>query len=349
MSAGDTYLTEIREQPEALRRLLAHAGELEAVAGYLQERSQGVVRLVGHGSSNNAAAYGVYAFGLLADWAAVRASMSLAVYYGADRVFEQVPVIAVSQSGQTPDVVSYVERARERGAPTVALTNDEDSELGSAAELVVGLRAGREAAVAATKTYTNQLAALALVAGYLGGRGNEVVEALAGVAERTEAALPELQASAARLAVPFTFVGRMLVIGRGVEYATACEIALKLTETCRVAAEPMTTTALAHGPVAALDPLFPVWAIATADPVLPTVQAAVARVRETGAAIVASGSAAERLDGATYYLPTPASPLEVLSPLLSVLPGQLFSYGLALAKGFDPDRPEGLTKITRAP
>jgi glucosamine--fructose-6-phosphate aminotransferase (isomerizing) len=151
------------------------------------------------------------------------------------------------------------------------------------------------------------------------------------------------------LAEPLAYVGRMVVIGRGVELATAREVALKLKETCRVAAEALTATDLAHGPVAALDELFPVWAIASGDAMLPAVQTAVARARESAALVVASGSAADRIEGAAYVLRTPAPPLPLLSPLLSVLPGQLFASVLAQAKGLDPDRPAGLSKVTMAP
>jgi glucosamine--fructose-6-phosphate aminotransferase (isomerizing) len=140
----------------------------------------------------------------------------------------------------------------------------------------------------------------------------------------------------------------MFVVGRGLEFATAREIALKLLETCRVAAEPLTATDLAHGPVAALDPLFPVWAIASADETLPAVLEAAARVRETGATLIASGSAARRIEGAAYVIPTPEPASPLLAPLLSVVPGQLFAWALAQAKGLDPDRPARLTKVTLA-
>src|SRR6185503_19080520 len=119
-------------------------------------------RLVGHGTSDNAASYGIYAFGLLPGWTALRDSISLAVYYGADVDVSDSVVIALSQSGRTPDVVAYVERARTRGALTVALTNEPDSDLDRAAEIVLSLAAGPERAVAATKTYVNELAGLAL-------------------------------------------------------------------------------------------------------------------------------------------------------------------------------------------
>ncbi len=140
----------------------------------------------------------------------------------------------------------------------------------------------------------------------------------------------------------------MFVIGRGVEFATAREIALKLLETCRVAAEPLTATDLAHGPVAALDALFPVWTIASGDEMLPAVLEGAARAKEAGATLIASGNAAGSVAGADYVLsvPAPASPL--LAPLLSVVPGQLFAWALARTKGLDPDEPRGLSKVTLA-
>ena len=140
----------------------------------------------------------------------------------------------------------------------------------------------------------------------------------------------------------------MFVIGRGIEFATAREIALKLLETCRVAAEPLTATELAHGPVAALDPLFPVWAIASDDETLPAVVEAAERIRAAGATLVASGDAADAIAGAAYVLPCRSPPSPLLSPLLSVVPGQLFAWALAHAKGLDPDRPGGLSKVTLA-
>jgi glucosamine--fructose-6-phosphate aminotransferase (isomerizing) len=306
------------------------------------------VRLVAHGSSDNAASYGVYAFGLLPGWTALRDSISLTVYSGARIDMRGSLVVGISQSGQTPDVVEYVTRARAAGALTVALTNAPDSDLGRAAEAVLPLAAGPELSIAATKTYLNTLGALALLAAHAAGRGEEFARGIAAVADLLEDAIPSLERQVAELAVSFAFVGRMFVIGRGLELATAREVALKLLETCRVAAEPMTATAFAHGPVAALDALFPVWAIASHDENLAGVQEAVARARATGAGVVASGAAAPALEDVSFRLPTPEPPVPLLSPLLTVLPGQLFAWALARAKGFDPDRPQRLAKITLA-
>jgi glucosamine--fructose-6-phosphate aminotransferase (isomerizing) len=342
------FLAEVREQPAALLSLLERVDDFVAVGRACAERSPTALRLVGHGSSDAAASYGVYAFGLLAGWTALRDSISLTVYYGAELDFSSSVVVGLSQSGRTPDVVSYLERARERGALTVALTNDRGSALASAAELTLSLEAGEERSVAASKTFFNQLAGLALLAGAAAGREEEIWDGLRRTAVILAEAIPELEEAVRRLVTAFAYVGRMYVIGRGVEFGTAREIALKLTETCRVAAEPLTSTDLAHGPIAALDPMFPVWTIASHDECLPALIDAAARVRGVGATLVASGSAAAEVEGAAYRLPVPEAPLPVLSPLLSVVPGQLFAAALAEAKGLDPDRPERLSKVTLA-
>jgi glucosamine--fructose-6-phosphate aminotransferase (isomerizing) len=346
--AGVQFLEEIREQPEALVRLLAAEPVFERVASEMVERRATTVRMVGHGSSDNAASYGVYAFGLLPHWTALRDSISLTVYYGAELDMSGCTALALSQSGRTPDVVEYLRRARTRGAFTVALTNDADSELAQTADAVLPLGAGPERAVAATKTYSNQIAALGLLAAHTAGIGSQFSDHLQMVAQQLTEVIRETESQITTVAVPFAYAGRMFVVGRGAEFATAREIALKLLETCRVAAEPLTTTDLAHGPVAALDSLFPVWAIASDDETLPTVLEAVARAQDAGATVVASGSAAEAIPGADYVLPVPRPPSPLLAPLLSVVPGQLFAWALAKTKGLDPDEPRGLSKVTLA-
>ena len=345
---GATLLAEIREQPAVLRRLLEHRAEYASVAAEARHRGVHLVRMVGHGSSDNAASYGVYAFGLLPRWTALRDSISLSVYYGAQVDLTSSCVVALSQSGQTPDVLEYVERARRRGAFTIAVTNEPDSALAAAAEATLPLAAGPERAIAATKTYVAQLAALALLAGHAAGRAAELEEGVARTAQLLDEFLPALEHRLAEIAVTLAFVGRMFVIGRGPEFATAREISLKLLETCRIAAEPLTATDLVHGPLAAIDSLFPVWTIASADESLPAVRDAAARAREAGATLIASGTAAREVAGAAHYLPVAEPPLSLLTPLLSVAPGQLLAWALAQAKGLDPDRPNGLSKVTLA-
>ena len=346
--AAETFLAEIHEQPRALRRLVDERAAIDEVAAALDERGVTTIRLVGHGSSDAAASYGVYALGLLAGWTAFRDSISLTAYYRAELDFSRSAVLALSQSGRTPDVVAYTTAARERGALTVALTNDNASDLARAAEWPLSLAAGQERAVAASKTFVNTLAALALLGGAAAGRGDEVAGGLLAVADELERLIPSLQTAVDPLATSFAYVGRMYVIGRGVELGTAREVALKLTETCRVAAEPLSSTDLSHGPIAAVDALFPVWTIASRDECLPALVAAAGLARQSGATLVACGNAAGEVADAAFRLPVPEAPLAVLSPLLSVVPGQLFAAALARAKGLDPDRPAGLTKVTLA-
>jgi len=185
---GSVFLAEIREQPHALRCLLEHAAEYENVAREAVARRPHVVRLVGHGSSDNAASYGVYAFGIQSAWTALRDSISLSVYYGANVDLARSIVVGLSQSGRTPDVVAYVARARERGAYTIAVTNEPGSELAAAADVTLPLAAGSENAVAASKTYMNQIAALLLLAG--AGSG-QVAEVASGI-EHTAALMEEI-------------------------------------------------------------------------------------------------------------------------------------------------------------
>jgi glutamine---fructose-6-phosphate transaminase (isomerizing) len=346
---GSLFLREIREQPDALMRLVERHTEYRAAARMARMRGAKIVRLVGHGSSDNSASYGVYAFGLLPGWTALRDSISLSAYYKADIDFRGSCVVALSQSGRTPDVLEYVERSRARGAFTVALTNEAESPLAEAADVVLPLDAGPELAVAATKTYTTQIAALAMLAAYAAEDGRKLVDGIRRVTGVLDELIPVLERQLSEIAVSLAFVGRMFVIGRGPEFATAREISLKLLETCRIGATPLTATDLAHGPIAALDAFFPVWAIAADDPLLPAVREAAARAVKTGATVIASGTDAAAIAGARYYVPVPKPSVPLLGPVLSVVPGQVLAWALAQAKGLDPDHPSGLTKVTVVP
>src|SRR4029077_7859127 len=139
---GEAYLREIREQPALLVRLAGRGEDFASVAAGVRRGGWRTIRMVGHGSSDNAATYGIYSFGLLAGLTALRDSISLSVYYGAEIDLSDSCVLALSQSGRTPDVVEYVERARRRGTFTIAVTNDPDSPLAAAAHAVLALGAG---------------------------------------------------------------------------------------------------------------------------------------------------------------------------------------------------------------
>jgi glucosamine--fructose-6-phosphate aminotransferase (isomerizing) len=347
MTGSELLLAEIREQPAAWRRLLERDDEIAALGARLAALDPPLVRMAAHGTSDHAAAYAAYALRLLCGWTAVRESMSLALYYDASAARPGEIAIGLSQSGSTPDVVAWLRAAAAAGATTLAVTNAGGSPLAGSAAEVLDIAAGPERSIAATKTYTCTLAALALLGAHAGGRGAEMAAALEATATLAEAALPALERAIEPVAAAYADVQRMYVIARGVELATASEVALKLTEVAYLGARALTATSMAHGPVAALDTTFPVWAVAD-DASLPAVAEAVSRARDAGAPVIASGPAAGALDGVTQMLPVPAAPEPLLAPLLSVLPGQLFARALALAKGLDPGAPRHLRKVTTA-
>jgi len=347
-AAAAVLAREIREQPAVWRGLLEHEAAIAETAAALAALDPPLVRIAAHGTSDHAGIYASYLLRALRGWTVVRDSMSMPLYYGVPAARPGELAIGVSQSGETPDVVAWLARAREAGATTLAITNGEDSALARGADHVLRVGAGAERSIAATKTYTGTLAAIALLAGALAGEGPRMAAGLTAAADAAEELLEGLDAAVAPVAEALARIDRMYLVARGIELATANEIALKLTEVCYLGAKAMSATAMAHGPVAALDADVPLWAIAAADGTLPAVQEAARRAHDAGAPVIASGPAAAQLGEAAHVLaiPEPSEPL--LSPLLSVLPGQAFAWALAQAKGIDPGAPRHLRKITAA-
>ena len=346
MTGAEVLLAEIGEQPGVLERIRGD-GAIPELAARLAAEPSSLVRLAAHGSSDNAATYGIYAFGRLAGRTALRDSISLPVYDGVRLGARGELAIALSQSGETPDVVTWLQAMGEAGATTVAITNVPGSPLARAASAVVSLGAGEERSVAATKTYTAELAVLVRLAAHAGGRGAALDDALGATIELAGELIASLPAVVDPVAEALAWAERLMVTARGPEFATAREIALKLTELCRLGGVAMTATDLAHGPIAALDERFPVWISAARDGSLEAVREAVERIAASGAPIVAAGPGAASL-GARHAIELPAAPDPLLSPLLSVLPGQLFAAALARAKGLDAGAPRNLRKVTLA-
>ena len=337
-SAGAHFRAEIREQPEAVARLLdREAGRAQTFARALSRRDLRFVLIAARGSSDNAARYAQYAFGLACRLPVALAAPSLSTIYGRPPRVKDALVIGISQSGRSPDVVEVIAAARRSGAATLALVNDPASPLARAAAEVIPLHAGVERSVAATKTYTTELAAVALVALELGRRRADL-SALAGAPEAMARTL-SLEEAAAEAARPFAAATRAAVLARGVNFPTAHEIALKLKETCLLPAEPFSSADFLHGPIAVAGPGFP--ALLVSPP-------GAAAARELGGLarkLGARGSHVLSIGPKGSPLPLPALP-EILSPLAAIVPGQLLALALALSRGLDPDRPRGLRKVT---
>jgi glucosamine 6-phosphate synthetase-like amidotransferase/phosphosugar isomerase protein len=314
------------------------------------------VLFIARGSSDNAAVYGQYLCSVRAGRLASLASPSLATVYRADLDLHGVLAVAVSQSGATEEIVTTLRWARRCGARTVAVTNVAGSPLTEAADVALITQAGRELAVPATKTYTTQLAALAVLALSVGrgasagpagpGLPGAGLEELRRVPEAVEAML-DVAPAAEALAGRLTDADTLVVSGRGFAYSTALELSLKLKETCYVTAVGLSYADLVHGPIAILDPGTPALLVAAADgPMLPEMTGLARRIAATGADVYGIGGGQELAAVCRSTLPGPGLP-EHLAPLALVVPGQLLVEALARAKGLDPDAPRGLDKVTQ--
>jgi len=334
---------EIAEQPEALRRtfdaLLPQAGALEALG-----RETRQVLFIARGSSDNAAVYGQYLCSVHAGRLASLAAPSVATVYRADLDLRGVLAVGVSQSGATEEIVTTLEWARRCGARTAAVTNVAGSPLAEAADVPLITQAGTELAVPATKTYTTQLAALAVLALSIGkARG---AEGLLAVPDAVEAML-EVAPAAEVLAERLTYADTLVVSGRGFSYSTALELSLKLKETCYVTAVGLSYADLVHGPIAIVDADTPALLVAAASgPVLPEMTGLAGRIADAGADVYGIGGDADFAAVCRSALPGPSLP-EHLAPFALVVPGQLLVEALARTKGLDPDAPRGLNKVTQ--
>ena len=256
-------LREIDEQPGALARLLAERRDaVREAAARIRAFDPAWVVIAARGTSDNAARYAQYVLGAFNQLSVALAVPSLFTQYGAPPRLGRALTIGISQSGQSPDVVSVIEEARRQGGLTLAITNELESPLAKAADLTLLLASGTEHAVAATKTYTNQLLMLAMLSAELGDDQQRRDE-LDTVPHAVEAVLGTTDATViSELALLFVNAGRFLVLGRGFNYCTAFEIALKMKETSYVLAEPYSPADLLHGPIAMLDYGFPVVVVA---------------------------------------------------------------------------------------
>jgi glutamine---fructose-6-phosphate transaminase (isomerizing) len=337
--------TEIHDQPAVLARLLAQEGaHVQTLAQTLRQHDPRYVLIAARGSSDNAAAYAKYLFGTLVGLPVALATPSLYTLYGRPPRVDGALVIGISQSGQSPDICAVIEHARAAGVPTIAVTNEPGSRLAQAAGEVVQLHAGAERSIAATKTYTAQLMVMAMLAAALADSA-EHSTALAQVPEAMRQTLA-LQDHITAVAERYRYMEKCVVIGRGYNYATALELALKLKELTYVLAEPYSSADFRHGPLALIEDGFPVLVIAPQSAVYGEVVDLLKRLGERGAERLVISDGAEALAEARTPIALPASLPEWLSPFTSIVAGQLFALALTLAKGYQPDHPRGLRKVT---
>ncbi len=338
-------LDEIQEQPAALRRLVdTEIKQVVRLAHILNARRYQYVVIAARGSSDNAARYAQYLMGAMLGLPVALATPSLHTRYGAHLRFEGALVIGISQSGASPDICTVIEDARSAGAPTIAITNHPESALAHAAEFIIPLHAGVERSIAATKTYTTQLAALALLTLSM-ANDSAGLATLATIPDAMEATL-SLDARMYDIAGEMAGATAAVTIGRGYHYATAWEIALKLKELTYVVTEPYSAADFQHGPIALVRDDFPVILVATRGAVADDLTMLTGRLRNLGAHITAISDVPAILEMADRPARLPVSVEERFAPMTAIIAGQLLAFHLARARGFDPDDPRGLTKVT---
>jgi glutamine---fructose-6-phosphate transaminase (isomerizing) len=336
---------EIREQPRALARLLEEGRkDAETVAAAVRAFAPRFVVIAARGSSDNAARYAQYLFGAHNRLPVCLATPSLFTFYEAAPSLAGALVIGVSQSGQSPDIVAVVASGRKQGALTLAITNRPGSPLALAAEHTLPLLAGEERAVAATKTYTAQLCALAMLSAAVEGasaRWSEL-DRVPGLVEQAIGLNAAVDEKVAR----YRYAEHFVVVGRGFNYATAFEVALKMKETSYLVAEPYSPADLLHGPVAMIDRGFPALLVAPSGRVLGDIEQLAELLERRRAELIAISDDAGVLGRARTGLPLPTGMPEWVSPMVAVVPGQIWAVALARTRGLDPDQPRGLSKVT---
>jgi glucosamine--fructose-6-phosphate aminotransferase (isomerizing) len=339
---------EILQQPQVLSNLLKTEGRrIARIADAVKQADIRTIFLVARGSSDNAGLYGKYLFGSRNRRVVALATPSLFTLYRKPPDLTGCLVLAVSQSGESHDLLQVVEEGKRQGARTLVITNRARSPLARAAEHVIQLHAGPERSVAATKTYTAELMALAMLSAALRGskKDREDLRQVAGAVKRV---LDDKNCAATlEAAQRYRYTERLSVIGRGYNYATAFELSLKLKELAYLTAEPASSADFRHGPIAMVEKGFPVLLIAPRGKVFADMLDLARDLLGRQAELVAISDDRRLLSLAHTALPLRAGLPEWLTPIVAVVPGQLFALGLAQARGCSLDKPRGLSKVTR--
>ena len=339
------FRDEIAEQPEVASRLLAQSHDAVAAIGarIREVRPRGYV-IAARGSSDHAALYAKYLFGVRNRALVALAAPSLFTHYAKPPHLEGQCVIGISQSGASPDVVTVLEEARRQGALTVAISNTLESPLGKAAEFVLALGAGPERSVPASKTYTASLLALALISQAVDE--DRAFEAALSMVPHAMARALEMDSAVEKL-VAHLIGTRAIVLGRGFNFSTAEELALKLMETSYVMARAWSVADFEHGPIAVVEAGIPIVVVDGGGAVESSMGSIRERVSAKGCPVVrlVDGKSSD-VDPLTTVQVASGLP-EELTPLSLAVLAQLLAHHVAVARGFDPDSPREIRKVTR--
>jgi glucosamine--fructose-6-phosphate aminotransferase (isomerizing) len=341
-----TLHSEIFEQPESLSSLLeTQRKSIEKIAESIRQHRIRWVFLAARGTSDNAGRFANYLWGAQNGLPLALATPSLFTYYHQPPNLKDALVVGISQSGQSPDIVSVLAEGRRQGCLTLTITNKLQSPLANSADLVLDIHAGVEKAVAATKTYTNELMAVAMLSVAL-SENNAGWKDLGKVPGWVLQVLKQDE-SIARMTERFRYMHQCVVLGRGFNYSTAFEWALKLKELTYVVADAYSSADFRHGPIAMVEGGFPVMAVAPSGKVFDTMLEMLGKLRhEQSAELVVISNEKRALSLAQSPILLPAGMPEWLTPIVAIVPAQLFAANLTRVKGFDPEKPRTIFKVT---
>ena len=335
-------LDEIFEQPEVLARTIAsEKDKVTTIGDYLRQADIDLIILVARGSSDNAALFGRYLLEITTGIPVSLCAPAVFTLYNARLRLKRALVVGVSQSGEGADINYVLERAKEYGAYTLAITNEENSSMAKIVDQTLLIHAGRERSVAATKTYTGQMLHFYLLAASIGDRRIDYHR----IPELTAKAL-ELNSEVEAVVQRYLFMENCVVVGRGLNYGNAYELALKLMETCYVVAERFSSADFFHGPLAIVERRFPVILFGTDGPTKRGTLDLLNKLRELSADSFSITNDEEIAKNSANSLRVPVDD-EFLSPIPFIIPAQLFTALLSDAKGIDPDSPRSLNKVTK--
>lgn len=317
--------------------------ELAPVVARLDALSPTLLATIARGSSGHAAAFAAYLAALRLRLPTASLPPSLASVYGTTLRLERACVLAVSQSGESPDLDLALQHAKAGGAFALALLNQPGSALSRVADVAIEIGAGREMATAATKSFMLSVTTgLHLVAAW--ARDDDVLEALQDFPHAMARSAPAEWGDALDL---FAAADDVFVIGRGPTLAIAQELALKLKEVCGIHAEALSAAELLHGPISIAGAQRPAIVLAGDDRTSPSVNEAVARLCAAGAPVLLLCGDTRPVEAAARVVRVPDAGHQILQPLAALYAAYPFVAKLGRARGRDPDRPPHLMKITR--
>lgn len=339
---------EIIEQPMVLERLINQEKlTAQRIASAIREFNPVFILIAARGTSDNAARYAQYLFGDKTGVPVALATPSLHTLYESPLDLRRALVIGISQSGAGADVRQVLDDAKTQGALTVGITNDSESPIAQTAEYHLCLQAGEEHSVAATKTYTAELTAIAMIVSALIG-SETFHQELVRLPQYTAQTLTEFISSP--LSHPdwvnrYRYMDQFATIGRGYNYCTAFEINLKVKELCYVTGDPYSEADFRHGPIAVIHAGFPVMVVAPAGKTLPGMLDLITKLHKKQAELMIISNDDAAFEHAHQVMRLPSMP-EWLTPIIAVIQGQVFALRLALVKGYSVDQPRGLNKVT---